>query len=100
MPGRDMSNDYLILRELDEAITEEQLDEAVDASGAALEELREDGVDIEWIDSEVMTDDDGGVVGTFCHYRAESEDAVYEHADRAGLPATRVTRRGDPLGGE
>lgn len=95
-----MSDDYLILRELDEPITEEQLDEAVDASGAALEGLREDGVDIEWVDSEVMTDDDGGIVGTFCHYRAESEDAVYEHADRAGLPATEVTRRGEPLGGE
>ncbi len=95
-----MANDYLILRELDEAITEEQLDEAVDASGAALEELRDDGVDIEWVDSEVMTDDEGGVVGTFCHYRAESEDAVHEHADRAGLPVTQVTQRGDPLGGE
>jgi len=92
-------NDYLILRELDEAITREQLDEAVEASGNALNELREEGVDIEWVDSEVLTDDDG-VVGTFCHYRAESEDAVREHADRAGLPATKVTRRGSPLEGE
>ncbi|PSQ32584.1 DUF4242 domain-containing protein [Halobacteriales archaeon SW_10_68_16] len=93
-------NDYLILRELDEAITQEQLDEAVEASGNTLQELREEGVDIEWVDSEVMTDDDGGIVGTFCHYRAESEDAVQEHADRAGLPATKVTQRGSPLEGE
>ena len=33
-------------------------------------------------------------------YRAESEDAVREHADRAGLPATRIDRRGQPLEGE
>ncbi len=93
-------NDYLILRELDEAITREQLGDAVEASGNTLQQLREEGVDIEWVDSEVMTDDSGGVVGTFCHYRAESEDAVREHADRAGLPATRVTQRGSPLDGE
>ncbi len=93
-------NDYLILRELDGAITQEQLDEAAEASGNTLEELREEGVDIEWVDSEVMTDDEGGIVGTFCHYRAESEDAVHEHADRAGLPATKVTQRGSPLEGE
>jgi hypothetical protein len=95
-----MTDDYLILRELDEPITQADLDAAVDASGSALSELRDEGVDIEWVDSEVMTDDDGGIVGTFCHYRAESEDAVQEHADRAGLPATKVTKRGDPLDGE
>lgn len=95
-----MTDDYLILRELDEAIEQEQLDEAVEASGAALEELREEGVDIEWVDSEVMTDDEGGVLGTFCHYRAESEDAVHEHADRAELPVTQITQRGNPLDGE
>jgi hypothetical protein len=95
-----MGDDYLILRELDEPITQDQLDAAVEASGNALAELRAEGVDIEWVDSEVMTDEKGGIVGTFCHYQAESEDAVYEHADRAGLPATRVTRRGSPLDGE
>jgi len=94
------TDDYLILRELPEAITQEELDAAAEASGETLSELREEGVDIRWVDSEVMTDDDGGIVGTFCHYQAESEDAVREHADRAGLPATKVTRRGDPLSGE
>ncbi|OYR38476.1 hypothetical protein DJ73_02875 [Halorubrum sp. Ea1] len=94
------TDDYLILRELPEPITQEELDAAAEASGETLSELREEGVDIQWVDSEVMTDDDGGIVGTFCHYQAESEDAVREHADRAGLPATKVTRRGDPLSGE
>jgi hypothetical protein len=48
----------------------------------------------------VLTNDRGQVTGTFCHYQAEDEDAVREHADRAGLPATRIDRRGDPLDGE
>lgn len=94
------TDDFLILRELPEPITEDDLDAAAEASGETLSELREEGVDIEWVDSEVLTDDDGGIVGTFCHYQAESEDAVREHAERAGLPATKVTRRGDPLSGE
>ena len=96
----DELTDYLILRELDEPITQDDLDGAVEASGAALSELREEGVGIEWVDSEVLTNEDGGITGTFCHYRAESEGAVYEHGDRAGLPVTRVSRRGEPLDGE
>jgi len=94
------TDDFLILRELPEPITDDELEAAADASGETLSELRSEGVDISWVDSEVLTDDDGGIVGTFCHYRAESEDAVREHADRAGLPATKITRRGEPLSGE
>jgi hypothetical protein len=96
----DDTTDFLILRELGDPITYEGLDEATDASGAALEELREEGTDIEWVGSEVLENEAGRVTGTFCHYRAESEDAIYEHADRAGLPATNVSRQGEPLGGE
>lgn len=92
--------EFLILRELDEPITEEQLDEAVVASGGALRELREEGVGIEWVESEVLANEEGRVTGTFCHYRAEDEEAVDEHADRAGLPATKVSRRNEPLDGE
>jgi hypothetical protein len=94
------TTDFLILRELDDPITYDDLDEAADASGAALEELRGEGVDIEWVDSDVLEDETGQVTGTFCHYRAESEDAIYDHAERAGLPATRVSRQGEPLAGE
>ena len=92
--------DFLILRELDGTITREELDEAATQSGAALEELRDEGVGIQWVDSEVLTDDEGQVAGTFCHNQAEDESAVREHADRANLPATKVTRRGEPLAGE
>jgi hypothetical protein len=92
--------DFLILRSLDEPITEEELEAAGDQSGKALQELREEGVGIRWVESEVLNDENGMVTGTFCHYQAESEEAVREHADRAGLPATRVDRRGEPLDGE
>lgn len=92
--------DYLILRELDEPITEDDLEDAGAKSGEVLEELRSQGTDIRWIESEVLTNDEGLIEGTFCHYDAESEDAVREHAERAGLPATRVYRQGDRLDGE
>jgi hypothetical protein len=96
----DDLEDFLILRDLEEPITEEQLEAAGEESGEALKELREEGVGIEWVESEVLATDEGKVAGTFCHYRAEDEDAIYEHAERAGLPATRVDRRGQPLEGE
>ncbi|ELZ17299.1 hypothetical protein C477_13750 [Haloterrigena salina JCM 13891] len=92
--------DFLILRELDKPITEAELEAAGEQSGEALSTLRDEGVGIRWVESEVLTTEDGDVTGTFCHYRAESEDAIREHADRAGLPATRIDRRGEPLEGE
>ena len=94
------TTDFLIMRELDDPISHDQLDEAANGSGAALEELRDEGIEIQWVDSEVLTDDEGRVAGTFCHYQAENENVVREHADRANLPATKVTHRGEPLTGE
>lgn len=99
MTGDDME-DFLILRELDEAISQDDLDAAAEQSGETLEALRSEGTNIRWLSSEVLTDDEGGIVGTFCHYQAESEDAVREHGERAGLPVTKVTQRGRPLEGE
>jgi hypothetical protein len=97
--GTDLQ-EFLILRELDDPISEEELAAAGETSGEVLAALREEGVDIRWVESEVLADDEGRVTGTFCRYRAESEAAIREHADRAGLPATRVARRGAPLDGE
>ncbi|QSW98255.1 DUF4242 domain-containing protein [Haloterrigena alkaliphila] len=99
MPERDLE-DFLILRAMDEPITEDDLEAAGDRSGDALEDLRNEGADIRWIESEVMTNEDGDITGTYCHYRAESEEVVREHADRAELPVTRIDRRGHPLEGE
>ena len=100
MTDTDDLNDYLILRSLDEPITRDDLDAAAEASGEALVALREEDVGIRWVDSEVLTTDDGSVTGTYCHYRAEDEAAIHEHGERAGLPVTRVDRRGEPLEGE
>lgn len=92
--------DFLILRSLDEPITKERLQTAGKQSGEVLEDLRDEGIDIRWVESEVLMNGDGEITGTFCHYQAENEDAVLEHADRAGLPATRIDRRGQPLEGD
>jgi len=99
MPDQALE-DLLILRSLKEPVTKEELEAAGEQSGEALQELRDEGVGIRWVGSEVLTDEEEMVTGTFCHYQAETEDAVREHAQRAGLPATRVDRRGEPLDGE
>lgn len=92
--------DFLILRELGEPVTDEDL-EAVDVRSTEVRnELRDDGVEIWAINSEVMKNESGDVTGTHCHYQAESEDAVREHASRAGLPVTRLDRRGKPVAGD
>lgn len=98
--SNDQLDDFLILRDLDAPISRDQLDDAAAASGEALSALREEGVGIRWVDSEVLTNDEGEVTGTFCHYEAEDAAAIREHAERAGLPVTRVDRRGTPLDGE
>ncbi len=100
MSNRETLSDYLIVRELGEPITRDQLDEVADRSGEVLSELRSEGTDIEWVDSEVLATDEGSVSGTVCHYRAESEAAVEEHAERAGLPITTLAWRDEPLDGE
>ncbi|ADJ14362.1 DUF4242 domain-containing protein [Halalkalicoccus jeotgali] len=92
--------EFEIYRELDEPISQQELDDAADESGRVLEEMREEGTEIRWNESDVLTDAEGDVVGTFCHYEAESEDAVEEHAERAGLPATTIARKGPSLDGE
>ncbi len=99
MSDQDLE-DFLILRSLEEPISQADLDAAAEKSGDVLKQLREEGVGVRWVDSEVLSNEDDRVTGTFCHYQAESEDVVREHAERAGLPATRIDRRGEPLDGE
>ncbi|MFA9427156.1 DUF4242 domain-containing protein [Natronorubrum sp. A-ect3] len=96
----DTLEDFFILRALEDPITEDELTAAAEQSGEVLQELRDEDVGIRWVESEVLLNDDEQITGTFCHYQAESETAVEEHAERAGLPATRIDRRGQPLEGE
>jgi hypothetical protein len=91
--------DFLTLRSLPQPVTPKERESASERSRAALDTVRDGGAPIEWIESQILTDEDDRVTGTLCHFRAESEDVLYDHADCAGLPVTDVHRRGDPVDG-
>jgi len=45
--------------------------------------------DVRWVRSYVLAEPDGGV-GTVCHYRASSEEAIRKHAALAGIPVDDI----------
>ncbi|ELZ01330.1 hypothetical protein C482_07546 [Natrialba chahannaoensis JCM 10990] len=92
--------DFLILRDLDEPLSGETFEAAAEGSVDAVQDLKDEGVGIRWVKSDVRTQQDGAVVGTVCHFQAEDEDTLYKHADRAGLPVTRIDRHGKTLANE
>lgn len=88
--------DFGIWREVDEDLTaEETKREALEASQGAIAELREEGVEVEWVRTDVLEDPDGDGDCAYCHYRAPSEAVIEEHSERAGLPVTELTRMDD-----
>lgn len=91
---------YLIRRDLNEPLPEREFDAGAVRAGEVLQDLNDEGVGIRWIESHVRTRPDGTVVGTFCHYRADNEEALREHADRARLPVTHIDRYGKTLKAE
>lgn len=91
--------DFLILREIDPPVTHAERERASERSSAALDTVRDDGKGIEWVQSQIMTNDDDAVTGTLCHFRAETEETLREHADCAGLPVSRIFHRGEPVDG-
>jgi hypothetical protein len=93
--------DFGIWREMDADITDEEAKrEALQASLGAIEELREEGIKVEWVSTDVLEDPDSDGECAYCHYRAPSEEAIAEHSERAGLPVTRLTRMDDQLAKE
>ncbi|MFP4627250.1 MAG: nickel-binding protein [Natronomonas sp.] len=98
MSDRELT-DYLILREIDPPVSHAERERASERSIAALETIRDDGEAIEWVRSEILTNEEDMVTGTVCHFRAEHEDTLHEHADCAGLPVSAVHRRSDPVDG-
>ena len=52
--------------------------------------------DVRWIRSYVLAEQDGRL-GTACIYQATSEDAVREHAERAGLACDEVIAVADTV---
>jgi hypothetical protein len=91
--------DFLILREIDPPVTHAERERASERSIAAVETVRDDGKDIDWVQSQIMTNEEDMVTGTLCHFRAATEETLYEHADCAGLPVSRVFHRGEPVDG-
>jgi hypothetical protein len=83
--------DYLIERHIPgaEMLTPEQRAQAAAKSNAVLTEL---GSGIKWINSMIVKD------GTFCHYQAENEDIIREHARISGFPANKITEIAGHLG--
>ncbi len=52
--------------------------------------------DIRWIRSYVIEESDGGL-GTVCIYQASSPEAVRDHAERVGMPATEIIKVADTV---
>jgi hypothetical protein len=88
--------DFGIWREMDRNLTaEEAKREALEASQGAIGELHEEGVEVEWVRTDVLEGPDDDTDCAYCHYRAPSEEAIREHSERAGLPVTELTRMDD-----
>lgn len=95
MSDQELIN-FGIWREMDEALTnEEAKQEALEASQGAIAELSEEGVEMEWVRTDVLEDPDSGTDCAYCHYRAPSEEVIKDHSERAGLPVTELTRLDD-----
>ena len=86
--------EFLILRNLDEPIPQETFNATAEQAIEIARELNDEGTAIRWLKSDVRTQADGAVTGTFCHFRAENEAALREHGDCAGLPVTQIDRHG------
>lgn len=90
--------DFGIWRRMDGAITDEETKQkALEASQGAIAELSEEGIEVEWVRTDVLEDPDGDTDRAYCHYRAPSEEVIREHSERAGLPVTELTRMDDQL---
>jgi len=90
--------DFGIWREMDADITDEEAkQEALESSQGAIQELEEEGVEVEWVSTDVLEDPESDSECAYCHYRAPSEEAIREHSERAGLPVTKLTKMDDQL---
>ncbi|HEY1854210.1 MAG TPA: DUF4242 domain-containing protein [Solirubrobacterales bacterium] len=52
--------------------------------------------DIRWIRSYALAEEDG-TIGTVCIYEASSPEALRDHAERVGMPATEVIAVADTV---
>ena len=66
------------------------------AAGRSTEEGDKPGSGVRWIRSYVLAEE-GGQVGTFCVYEADSPDAIRAHADAADLPVDEIVPIADTV---
>jgi hypothetical protein len=59
------------------------------AAGRSTEEGDKEGSGVRWIRSYVLAEDGGGL-GTFCVYEADSPEAIRAHAQAADLPVDEI----------
>jgi len=67
--------------------TPEELEAAGQKSARIGDEEMPD--DIRWIRSYALAEEDG-TIGTVCIYQASSPEAIRDHAERVGMPATEI----------
>ncbi|MBA4745855.1 MAG: DUF4242 domain-containing protein [Muricauda sp.] len=81
---------YLIERDIPKAgeFTEEELVGISKKSCSVLEKM----TDIEWVNSYVMDEK------VYCLYRATTPKLIYQHAEDAGFPVTRIMEIGSVIG--
>jgi len=89
--------DFGIWREMDEDLTaEEAKQEALEASQGAIAELRDKGVKVEWVSTDVLEDPDSDTDCAYCHYPLR-RDSVKSCPPRTPVsrpePAEIVSRR-------
>ena len=82
---------YVILRR-DAWRSAEELEEAAARSTAEGERMPDD---IRWIRSYVLEEGQG--LGTVCIYEASSPEAIYAHADAAGMLVTEIVKVADTV---
>jgi hypothetical protein len=82
--GENIMRRYVIERDIPEvgSLSTDQLNEVRAASNTA---LMESGPGIQWVQSLLTSD------RIYCHYLAENEEIVRDHARRAGLPCNKVS---------
>ena len=67
-----------------------------EAAGRSSEEGDKAGSGVRWIRSYVLAEE-GGEVGTFCVYEADSPEAIRAHANAADLPVEEIVPIADTV---
>jgi hypothetical protein len=93
-PSKEKEMDTYVILRRNGWKTAKDLQKAAEVSRRVGDDEMSD--DIRWIRSYVLDEGDGAV-GTVCVYQGSSEEAIREHASRAGLPADEVIPLADTV---